>query len=35
VVAEFRPRAWLSNRLEIDEHRVDCSHPDMYSNEHI
>jgi hypothetical protein len=20
--------------LEIDDHRVDCSHPDTYSNEH-
>jgi hypothetical protein len=29
VIAGFCPRAWLSSRLEIDEHRVDCSHPDM------
>jgi hypothetical protein len=35
VVAEFSPRAWLSSRLEIDDHRVDCWHAYMYSNEHI
>jgi hypothetical protein len=35
VVAEFIPRAWLSSRLKIDDRRVDCSHPDIYSNEHI
>ena len=35
VVGEFSPRPGLAGRLEIDDHRVGCLHPDMYSNEHI